>query len=44
MSAKNIAWVYEEPMAGYEHIAGHIAFYGRETSATISEQIDEALV
>lgn len=32
---KNLAWVYEDPMQGYEQIAGRIAFYARETSATI---------
>ena len=34
ISAKKVAWVYEDPMAGYEHIGGRIAFYMRETSAT----------
>lgn len=43
ISARNIAWVYEEPMTGYEHIAGRIAFYSRETSATFSEKDESAL-
>ena len=43
MSAKNIAWVYENPQDGYEHIAGRIGFYERETSVTVSEKVDEAM-
>jgi len=33
--ARNIAFVYEEPLDGYERIKGRIAFYGRATSGTI---------
>lgn len=40
VNAKNIGWVYEEPMTGYESIKGRIAFYARETSATISDKTD----
>lgn len=34
--AKNIGFIYPEPLHGYEFIRGRIAFYGRETSATIA--------
>lgn len=34
LNSRNIAWVYENPKPGYEMIAGRIAFYARETSAT----------
>lgn len=34
ITAQNVAWVYEQPMQGFEHIAGRIAFHERETSAT----------
>lgn len=35
--AKNVGWVYQTPMYGYEHIAGRIAFYDRETSNTFAK-------
>lgn len=42
-TARNIGWVYEDPKHGFEHIAGLIAFYGRETSATIATQCEEKI-
>lgn len=33
---RNIAFVYKKPMENYEHIAGRIAFYSRDTSATLA--------
>lgn len=32
---RNVAWVYENPSAGYEIIKNRIAFYTRETSITV---------
>lgn len=34
VTVPNIAWVYDDPMNGYEIIKGRIAFYSRETTAT----------
>ncbi len=34
--AKNIAWVYVNPVVGYEHIRNRIAFYSRETAGTVA--------
>ena len=36
--AENVAWVYEDPMDGWERIAGRIAFYASETSATVANE------
>lgn len=35
--AENIAWVYNNPKAGYEHIKGKYAFYAGTRAATIEE-------
>ena len=42
--AENVAWIYETPKSGWDHIAGRIAFYARETSATVAstEALTEA--
>ena len=32
----NVAFIYSEPMAGYEFIKDRVAFYGRDTSNTIA--------
>lgn len=37
---KNVAWRYPNPMTGYEFIADRIAFYSRETSGTLPEEVD----
>lgn len=42
--AKNIAWAYDDPADDYEHIAGYIAFYPRETAGTLASEEDEATV
>lgn len=34
LHAQNVAWIYFEPKRGYEHIAGHIAFDRRGSTAT----------
>lgn len=41
---KNVAWRYPDPMAGYEFIAERIAFYARETSGTLPEEVDVATI
>ena len=41
VSGKNVAWVYEHPSTGFEHIAGLIAFYERETSMTTAAQEEQ---
>jgi len=42
--ARNVGWVYENPKAGFDHIAGRIAFYGRETSSTVADQSEQLSV
>lgn len=42
LQARSMGWVYQEPMHRFESIAGRIAFFGRETSATLAEQIDSS--
>jgi len=35
----NVAWTYEQPMPGYEAIAGHLAFYaGRVDEAWVGDE------
>ena len=41
-TARNIAWVYENPKPDYTHLDGYIAFYPRETAGTIASQEDSA--
>lgn len=41
-TVKEIGFVYLLPKSGYEPIAGRIAFYGRDTSATIALEIEDA--
>lgn len=36
--AQNIAWVYNQPKPGYEHIKDRIAFYARDTAGTTVER------
>lgn len=36
LHAQNVAWVFYEPKRGYEHIAGHIAFDRRGSTATLA--------
>jgi len=38
-TVQNVAWVYDEPKDGYDHIAGRIGFYNRETSATTAQSV-----
>lgn len=39
--APKIAWVYHDPLPGYEFIKNLIGFYARETSATRAEILAE---
>jgi uncharacterized protein (DUF427 family) len=34
--ARSVGWVYPQPKDGYEFIRDRIAFYGRDTAATLS--------
>lgn len=36
--AQNVAWVYNDPKPGYEHIKDQIGFYGRDTARTRAER------
>lgn len=36
LKARNIAWIYDNPMAGYERIKNRIGFYSRETNGTVA--------
>jgi uncharacterized protein (DUF427 family) len=38
--AQNIAWVYNNPNPGYEHIKDRIAFYARDTAGTTAKRGD----
>ena len=35
--AQNVAWVYDEPKKGYEHIKGKYGFYAGTRAATVEE-------
>ncbi len=39
--AQNIAWVYEDPKAGYSAIKGYIAFYSQNTQGTLAAEIKD---
>lgn len=39
-SAKNVGWIYQEPLPTYNFTKGQIGFYGRDTGGTIIEQTD----
>ncbi len=36
-TARDIGWVYDKPKAGYEQIAGRIAFYNGNRDSTVAE-------
>ena len=40
LSAKNIGWVYQEPLPTYNFTKGQIGFYSRATSGTVVVQTD----
>jgi uncharacterized protein (DUF427 family) len=37
LPAENVAWSYEEPLAGMEPIAGHVCFYDDAADVSVSE-------
>ncbi|RMF80265.1 MAG: DUF427 domain-containing protein [Chloroflexi bacterium] len=37
-TARNVGWIYENPLPGYEFIKDKVAFYARTTNATIAER------
>lgn len=41
LHARNVAWVYPQPLPGYEFIQDKIAFYARDTLGTTALQVDE---
>lgn len=41
LTARNIAWVYHQPLQGYEFIRDRIAFYARDTTGTEAVQSNE---
>lgn len=36
LSAKNIAWIYNNPKPGFEMIKDQVAFYARDTAGTLA--------
>lgn len=40
--ARNIGWVYREPLPGYEFIKDQFGFYARDTSGTIALQTTDS--
>ncbi|MBC8172200.1 MAG: DUF427 domain-containing protein [Anaerolineae bacterium] len=36
LKARNIGWIYDNPMPGYERIKDRIAFYSRDTAGTVA--------
>lgn len=36
--AQNVAWVYNNPKPGYEHIKDQIGFYARDTAGTTARR------
>lgn len=43
-NARNIAWVYQNPLPNYAQYAGWIAFYPRESAATTASPEQDAAV
>jgi uncharacterized protein (DUF427 family) len=37
IQARNIGWVYRQPMSGYEMIQDRIGFYARDTAGTVAK-------
>ncbi len=41
LTAKNVGWIYQEPLPTYNFTKGQIGFYARATAGTTTTQLDD---
>ena len=41
--SERVAWVYGDPMTGWEHIKGHYGFYSGESAKRMGKTIEEVV-